>query len=105
MAAKVNLRTGKIIGAEKGTFAWWHEKGHLEYDDSERGIKNGVYHDLALYCSLLFLVLGNLYTIFNILAAVTVFYLIGLVIYEEKWCDKYAQTKLKGGIEINKNGI
>ena len=95
MAAKVNLRTGKIIGAEEGSFAWWHEKAHLEYDDSELGIRNGVRHNVTLYTSLLFLVLGNFYSIFNYLAVVSVFYLLWLVIYEEKWCDNYASKKLK----------
>lgn len=94
MAAKINLRTGKIIGAEEGSFAWWHEKGHLEYDNSEKGITNGVNQNVALYCSLLFLVLDNFYSIFGILATISVFYLISLVIYEETWCNAYAREQM-----------
>lgn len=94
MAAKINLRTGKIIGAERGSFAWLHEEGHIKYDNSEKGITNGVYQNVALYCSLLFLVLDNFYSIFGILATISVFYLISLVIYEEMWCNNYARKEM-----------
>ena len=111
MAAKVNLRTGKIIGADKGSFAWYHEKGHLIYDDSEQGISNGVRQNMAIYCSLMFLALGKWFTLFSILALGTIIYLIGLVIYEELWCNNFAKNQLminrmKGGKKTrNKNGI
>ena len=101
MGASVNLRTGKIVGAEEGSFAWWHEKAHIIYDDSELGIRTGVQQNMCVYCSLLLLVLGNLYSIFNILAGIVVFYLIGLVIFEEKWCDRYASKMLKERKDIN----
>jgi hypothetical protein len=94
MAAKINLRTGKIIGAEKGTFAWYHEKGHLVYDDSERGITNGVYQNGALYASLLFLLLGDLSIVYKILAGLSIGTLIGLALYEEIWCNIYASDMM-----------
>jgi hypothetical protein len=111
MAAKINLRTGKIIGAEEGTFAWYHEKGHLVYDNSARGIINGVNQNMSMLCSFIFLVLGQWLMLFSILAVFSVVYMVGLTVYEELWCNAYAREQLmlknkkekeKGG--KNKNG-
>lgn len=104
MAAKINLRTGKIIGAEKGSFAWWHEKAHIVYDDSEEGITNGVNQNMGIYCSLIFLVFGQWFFLFQLLALFSVGYVIWLAIYEEMWCNKYASDKMKGGKNKKQNG-
>ena len=95
MAAKINLRTGKIIGAKHGSFAWHHEKGHEVYDNSEEGITNGVYQNAGFYCSLMFLVLGQWFFLFQLLALFSVGYVVWLAAYEELWCNKYARDQLK----------
>jgi hypothetical protein len=97
MVAKINLRTGKIIGAEKGSFAWWHEKGHIAYDDSEEGISAGVNQNNAIYCSFIFLALGQFFLLFEILAICSVVVIIYYFLYEEHWCNNYAGEKMKGG--------
>jgi hypothetical protein len=101
MAAKINLRTGKIIGAEKGSFAFLHEEGHIVYDDSEEGITNGVNQNMGVYSSLIFLVFGQWFFLFQLLALFAVGYVIWLAIYEEFWCNRYASNKInismKGG--------
>ena len=104
MGASVNLRTGKIIGAEEGTFAWFHEKGHEVYDNSELGITNGVRQNMALYCALISIVCGYLFGIFKVFAAISVVWLIGLVVYEEMWCNIYARDQLKIKMKGGKHG-
>jgi len=95
MGAKINLLTGKIIGAKRNSFEWFHEKGHAIYDNSELGITNGVRQNTALYCALLFMVCGYLFDIFKVFAGISVAYIIWLVIYEEIWCDRFAKKKLE----------
>jgi hypothetical protein len=100
MAAKVNVRTGKIIGAKRGSFAWLHEKGHLEYDNSDQGITDGVNQNNAMYLGLLFLALGQFWWIFTIPALLSVIMILYYYIKEEFWCNAYAAKqlyKLKGG--------
>ena len=102
MAARVNLTTGKIIGAEKGTFEWYHECGHIEYDNSAVGIDNGVRQNMALYCALLFIVCGYLFDIFKVFAGISVVYIIWLVIYEEIQCNIYAREHMNKKSKKNK---
>lgn len=102
MAAKVNVRTGKIIGAEKGSFAWFHEKGHLVYDNSDRGITDGVNQNNAMYCAFFFLALGQFWWIFSFPAMVSVLMILYYFLKEEFWCNAYAMQRLyfktlKGG--------
>ena len=100
MAAKVNLRTGKIIGAEKGTFAFLHEEGHIAYDNLDKGITNGVNQNNAMYLSLIFLALGQFWWVFTIPALLSVITIMYYYLKEEWWCNDYAVKqlyKLKGG--------
>ena len=94
MAAKVNLRTGKIIGAKRGSFAWWHEKGHIIFDDSDEGIKAGVAQNYAMYAALLFLALGQFWWAFTIPALASVLVIFAYFIKEEFWCNNYATEKM-----------
>jgi len=105
MAAKINLRTGKIIGAEKGTFAFYHEKGHLAYDNSDRGITNGVYQNGALYGALLSFVFAYAFDIFKILSGIFVFIVVGLAVYEEVQCNIYASDMMDKKEESNLNNL
>jgi len=95
MAAKINLRTGKIIGAEPGTFAFYHEKGHLAYDNSEEGIENGSKQNNAMYLAFLFLAFGQFWWAFTIPALLSVLVIFYYYIYEEYWCNNYAKDMLK----------
>lgn len=95
MAAKVNLRTGKIIGAEENSFAWHHEQGHMIYDDSELGIRNTYLQEMWLYSAI---TLGIISIPFRIVWFLSLASILGFwyyFFYEERWCDNYAKTKLK----------
>ena len=94
MAAKINLRTGKIIGAERGSFAWHHEKGHALYDNSDQGIEAGVYQTDAMYCSFVFLALGQFWWAFTLPALFAVIVVLYYFAKEEMWCNKYATEKM-----------
>jgi len=103
MSAFVDIPTGKIVGANKGTRTYLHEKGHIIYNKSEIGMRNSFREQssfqLAVY-------LG----IFSFLFPILRWYALGMImcsiyyfVYEESWCWGYALNKFKGG--KNKNGI
>jgi len=95
MAAKINLRTGKIIGAKRGSFSWHHEKAHLIYDNLDQGINDGVNQNNAIYLTFLFLVLGQFWFIFKCLSVLSVTAVFYYFIKEELWCNAYALKQLK----------
>lgn len=98
MTGKVNLRTGKIVGCKEDSFAWFHEKAHIIYDDSEKGIINGMNQTYSFYGLLIFLTLYqfiNFFKWFSLIMLLMSFY---YFFYEEWWCNNYARNKL---IELN----
>ena len=90
----------KIIFFYHGLFEWFHECGHIAYDDSEMGISDGVNQNNAMYLSLIFLALGQFWWAFTIPALVSVIMIMYYYLKEEWWCNDYAAKqlyKLKGG--------
>lgn len=97
MGAKVNLTTGKIVGAKKDSFAWWHEKGHIIYNNMEDGISNGYKMEMWLFSALTFAIISiplRFMWFFSFLSIAFFWY---YFIYEEVWCNAYARIKLKKG--------
>jgi len=97
MAGFCDIKTGKIYGCEKGSYVWWHEKGHLIFNKSERG---SFLQLCQQYILLLFFFSGIVaITFINKIAGllVAIPYLIYLCfeLYEEHWCWKYAKENFK----------
>lgn len=101
MSAFVDIRTGKIIGAKKGTRTYLHEQGHIIYNKSEFGMRNSFREESTLQ-------LGIYLAVFSFLLPILKYYSIGMImvsiyyfVFEESWCWAYAFKKfkkLKGGI-------
>ena len=95
MTAHVDLSTGKIHGCKRGSFKWWHEKGHLEFGKSPKGstlllLKGYIFYWMittAIFSLVSKFIGGEAALIFW--AAYTI-----LIIYEEHWCNEYAKRKL-----------
>ena len=96
----VNLENKKIVGASEGSLAWWHEKGHIIYNQSEKGIKNSYRMSFSFYLALTLIILTIASNISPIFSVVFIFGFWWYFIYEEIWCWNYAH-KMKGG---DKNG-
>ena len=94
MAGKINLITGKIIGCEKNSFGWFHEKGHVEYNNTERGIINSMNMDRCLIYSILFIIISLFYNPMKYFAGLFFMLYVVYYLYEEFWCNKYARKKL-----------
>ena len=93
--AVVDLEERKITGCKKGSFDWFHEKGHLVYSDSDTGRRNEYIQQLALYGSLIFLALANFVDLAKYLALASVIVFFLLFAYEEMWCQRYANKNYK----------
>lgn len=96
--AIVDLKSGKIIGCKEGSLTWYHEKAHLLYNNSEKGIKNSFRQSSFFMLSVIFLVVTlwspNLY--FKVVTSVALVLFIYYYIYEEVWCWSYAWRVKKG---------
>lgn len=102
--ANVNLTTGKIYGAEQGSKKYWHEVGHLKFEDESmwgnltRQIQN---------LSMRFLIFVMAFAIISDLALfkfIMVLLLIGSIaseFYEEIWCWEYANRQIKEAKECD----
>jgi hypothetical protein len=90
MTAKVNLTTGKIVGCKENSKEWFHEKGHLEYNNSEKGIHISYWTGLAFYASVFFLIIG--FKLDSLLFFAIWFW--GFI-YEEYWCWKYSEKHFR----------
>lgn len=90
--AIVDIRTGKIIGCKKGTLTWWHEKAHIIYNDSARGMRNSFQQYTFLILTISFLVVHLIAPIlyYKICAVISLLLFLGYTIYEECWCWCYA---------------
>jgi len=102
----VDLKTNKIYGCEKYSRKWYHEVGHIVFDEIKGQFK--------LWQNYLFLIwmIGttlstlNPYMIWLTLPLLATY--IGIEVYEEWWCNKFARRKiderLKQGQEITEEG-
>jgi len=101
--AFVDLNNNKIYGCKKGTLTWWHEKGHIEYNNSEFGAGNDFMRENFKNLT----IITTLFSIpFNILFWFAFVFLLSWIsfnLYEEAWCWRYAYKKMKGG--KSNNGI
>lgn len=107
-----DLRTGEIFGCEEGSLAWWHEKGHFEYNKHPQLSKASLWADYLFYfwmMSLTALVISNhakplLDTILKFSSFIPVMLIVYLWFYEEVWVHNWAHKKIKEMEEKNEGG-
>lgn len=97
MSSFVDLRTGKIIGCEKNSPVWWHEKGHIEFSKSDRAIR---FEFMTFYylVGAVFLLIGHAFfqnVFIRGLALFCIVRVIAYYVFEEGWCWLYALKKRK----------
>lgn len=93
--AIVDLNTEKIIGCEKNSPTWWHEKGHIEFNKTERGIKYSYYVGFLMGVSIFFLSASFFINKMKYFALVSSLLMVYYYLYEEIWCWIYAIKKVK----------
>jgi len=95
MTAYVDLSTGKIYGCKRGSWEWWHEKGHIEFNRDEKAGKIKLWQNYVFIIWMFSITLSilNRYMIFISFPSVIIY--IVIEVYEEKWCNDYADKKTK----------
>ena len=89
-----DLKTGEIYGCEPGSNRWWHEQGHFEFNKLEITSRLIFYQGYALIVWMFTLTLSVLNKWMLVIALPSMLLYIGIEVYEEIWCDKYALKKL-----------
>jgi hypothetical protein len=102
--ANVNLKTGKIYGCKEGTKTYYHELGHLEFEEhAPKGNLIRQLQDLSIKALLFILGLNVIYPLklFKWLTLACILISCFTEIFEEAWCWKYANVKRK---EVSERG-
>lgn len=96
MAAHCDIESGKVYGVIEGTKEWFHEEGHLVFNESERGSTLHLYQKYLLHGWMLWFSASPLMgRIAYYIGMIALFGYFGIEMYEELWCEKYAKTKIK----------
>jgi hypothetical protein len=98
------LATKQIYNCEEGSWAWQHEQGHLEYNKLDLAGRLLVYQDYALWIWMLSVTLSVLNHFMLVLSIPLILFYIGVEIYEEYWCNQFANMKIKV-IDTNTKGL
>jgi hypothetical protein len=96
MAPHCDIATGKIYGCKEGSWMWWHEKGHLKYNSLEISGNMAAIQQIINWAWMLSITLSLLNKYMLIISLPCVLINIGIDIYEEIWCNKYANKMYKG---------
>jgi len=91
----VELKTGKIYGCKKGSYQWYHEKGHIEFDKNEKTGRLKLYQNYVFWFWALSTTLSVINKFMIIISIPSILIYIGIEIYEEKWCNDYAKKHFK----------
>lgn len=86
-----DIATGQIYGCKKGSWKWWHEKGHLEFNSLEWTSYLKLYQDYIFLAWMFIMTFSRTTFAYYIGIAVFIAYM-GIEIYEEWWCNRYANN-------------
>jgi len=90
----VDLGSGKIYGCKEGTWIWWHEKGHLVYNEIPSTSSLRAIQELILLVWMFSVTLSviNRWMVWISLPLIIIY--LGIYVYEERWCNNYATSKI-----------
>jgi len=96
--ANIDLTTGKIYGAVEGSKKYYHEVGHLKFEEEcELGNFIRIWQDLSFKTLLFATALAYLSKFFILNFLIIICLLINIItdIYEEHWCNNYAKKIMR----------
>lgn len=94
MIPHCDLKTGKIYGCKTKSFKWWHEKGHFEFNKRELSSRLKLFQDYSFSLWMISITFAIVTIYAFIFSFVFLFFYLGVDIYEEYWCNKYAKLKI-----------
>lgn len=89
-----DISTGKIYGCEKGSRLWWHEKGHIVFNNLQSTSTLKMWQGISdlIWKFTITLSFFNRYMLWICVPMLLLY--IGIDVYEEWWCNKYAKEKM-----------
>jgi len=86
--ATVDLNSGKITGCVEGSKTWYHEKGHIAFNETDLGSKIDYYQYffmmVAVFCGSLSLIIDNYFL--HLFTFLNAFGMVVSYAYQEIWC-------------------
>jgi hypothetical protein len=103
--AYANTETKKIYGCKRGSKTYYHEEGHLKFEENKGGYKIRAIQDLSIKGLLFSTAFGVIYNHSIITTFILLLILLSIIteMYEEAWCWIYASKKIKEVKESDKN--
>jgi len=94
--AYTNLQTGEIKGCEKGSLTYFHEEGHLKFDNNKFGRVIRTIQEFSLDALIMFTAMGLLfeYWLIKVIILNLLILRISSITIEERDCWAYAKRKL-----------
>lgn len=95
MKAHVDLQTGEIHGCKKGSWKWYHEKGHIVFNSNPKTSWLIMLKSYVFDIWMVLLMAAFIYApiVYISISAWGIY--IFVTIYEELWCNKYAKLNYK----------
>lgn len=90
----VDLDTEEIYGCEEGSWMWYHEKGHIEFNKLELAGRLKLIQGYIFWIWMFAVTIGILNRYMFFISTPLFFIYIGIEIYEERWCNKYADRNI-----------
>lgn len=93
MIPHCDLATGKIYGCKKGSWMWWHEKGHIEFNRLPSTSQLKLWQGVIMWAWMFSVTLSVVNKFMLVITIPTMIGYIGIDVYEERWCNSYANQK------------
>ncbi len=92
-----DIATGKIYGCAEGTKQWFHEEGHLKFNQLPKASTLRLFQSYAFFFWMFAITLSILNKYMIALALPTFIFYMAVEIREEAWCNKYAKRMMGEG--------
>jgi hypothetical protein len=100
IAPHCDIETGKIYGCKKGSWMWWHEKGHLAFNELPQTSTLKMWQSIIFYFWMISTTLIFLNGYMAWVSIPTLLFYLGVDVYEEVWANKYADRHWNGKVYI-----
>jgi len=87
-----DIATEKIYGCKRGSWIWWHEKGHIEFNKLEKTSTLLMWQQYAFLFWMISTTLSVINKFMLFISIPTLLFYFGVIIYEEVWANNYANN-------------
>ena len=84
-----------IISAEPNTLSYFHEEAHIKFNESNLGMNIQWIGEISQFYTLILVVVALFFDPAKYVCIIGILLMIGSFIFEEIWCDNYADKKYK----------